>query len=80
MKVEVAESLVYSWLRHEKNCTIVQMNWKPSICWKKMNESWLKDLYEQWTGDEELKEYFKINKSNKSIPYDQFIAQTEIDV
>lgn len=30
MVVEMGESLIYSWLRHEKNCQVVQNNWKVS--------------------------------------------------
>lgn len=34
MKIEVGESLVYSWLRHVKKCQIAQTNWKTSPLWK----------------------------------------------
>ena len=30
MKIEMGESLLYSWLRHVKECQIVQTNWKVS--------------------------------------------------
>ena len=33
MKIEMGESLVYSWLRHVMECQIVQNNWKPSAYW-----------------------------------------------
>jgi hypothetical protein len=33
MKIDIGESLVYSYLRHVKNCLIVQINWKPSGNW-----------------------------------------------
>lgn len=33
MKIEICESLFYSWLRHIKGCQIVQTNWKPSPAW-----------------------------------------------
>jgi hypothetical protein len=33
MKIDIGESLVYSYLRHVKNCFIVQTNWKPSGNW-----------------------------------------------
>ena len=33
MKIEIGESLIYSFLRHEKNCLITQTNWKPSGNW-----------------------------------------------
>ena len=34
MKIEMGESLFYSWLRHVKQCHIVQMNWKVSPLWE----------------------------------------------
>lgn len=34
MKIEVGESLCYSYLRHVKQCLIVQTNWKASEHWK----------------------------------------------
>ena len=33
MKIEIGESLFYSWLRHVKDCQIVQTNWKVSPQW-----------------------------------------------
>ena len=30
MKIEMGESLIYSWLRHEKHCQLTQKNWKAS--------------------------------------------------
>ena len=33
MKIEIGESIIYSWLRHIKNCSIVQLNWKTSPEW-----------------------------------------------
>ena len=33
MKIEIGESIVYSWLRHIKKCQIVQSNWKTSPEW-----------------------------------------------
>ena len=35
MKIEIGESLIYSWLRHIKKCQIVQLNWKASEKWDK---------------------------------------------
>ena len=37
MKIEIGESIVYSWLRHIKNCQIVQSNWKVSPEWPQAN-------------------------------------------
>ncbi|CAN8141347.1 hypothetical protein THIOSC15_2890008 [uncultured Thiomicrorhabdus sp.] len=33
MKIEVAESMLQSWLKHIVGCEIVQSNWKPSNIW-----------------------------------------------
>jgi hypothetical protein len=33
MKLEMGESLVFLWLKHEKQCQSVQMNWKASKEW-----------------------------------------------
>lgn len=37
MKIEMAESLVMSWLKHIKGCQLVQGNWKPSQEWTMLN-------------------------------------------
>lgn len=31
MKIEMGESLFYSWLRHVKECQIVQTSWNPIV-------------------------------------------------
>lgn len=38
MKIEIGESLFYSWLRHVKECQLVQMNWKASPEWQLQHE------------------------------------------
>lgn len=37
MKIEIGESLFYSWLRHVKFCQLVQTNWKISQQWELMD-------------------------------------------
>lgn len=37
MKLEMGESLVYSWMRRVCKCQIVQLNWKPLPEWKRLN-------------------------------------------
>ncbi|MPM26896.1 hypothetical protein SDC9_73401 [bioreactor metagenome] len=78
MKIEVGESLILSWLRHCKNCQVVQLNWKPSTSsWELYNEVELENLM-AITG-----EYFKtkygldIYKQNRSVL--QLLNQGEID-
>jgi hypothetical protein len=33
MKIEIGESLVYSYLKHIEGCRVVQTNWKTSGLW-----------------------------------------------
>ena len=44
MKIEMGESLTYSWLRHEKLCQLVQTNWKVSPFWELENRQEIEDL------------------------------------
>lgn len=78
MKIEIGESLGYSYLRHVKECWLVQTNWKPSPHWPKFMD------------DVELDEVFvamkrrfddaegKVFKQTRTAA--QFIQQAEIDV
>ena len=44
MKIEMGESLFYSWLRHVKECQIVQTNWKTSPQWTIIHEEKLEEV------------------------------------
>lgn len=44
MKIEMGESLFYSWLRHVKKCQIVQTNWMTSSQWQLSNEDRLEEI------------------------------------
>ena len=44
MKIEMGESLFYSWLRHVKECQLVQTNWKVSPKWTLRHEEELERL------------------------------------
>lgn len=76
MKVEVGESICYSYLRHVKRCWLVQANWK-------LSENWTKR-----TSDEELQEMFLNMRDIFDVDgrvfgkntADQFMKQGEIDV
>lgn len=47
MKIEIGESLLYSWLRHIKKCQLVQMNWKASTnSWEMKNKDSIQELME----------------------------------
>ena len=44
MKLEIGESLIYTWLKHVKDCHIVQLNWKASPTWTLKDEELLEKL------------------------------------
>jgi hypothetical protein len=74
MKLEMGESLAFSWLRHEKHCQTVQLNWKVSPEWDK------------FVGHKEVDRLYK--KSNRLFKFaskavknvEQLIKQGEVDV
>ncbi len=77
MKIEIGESLCYSYLRHVQQCWLVQANWKAS-------EHWTKRL----TGDE-MEETFRSMRQSFDLgggvfkgtkDCSQFLKQGEIDV
>ncbi len=78
MKIEMGESLFYSWLRHVKECQLVQTNWKSSPSWTFESSN----VIEEMLG--ELDSYFReksgdaIFKKNGSLS--QIIQQGECDV
>lgn len=47
MKIEMGESLFYSWLRHVKECQVVQTNWKVSSQWTLLHEDELETIKEK---------------------------------
>lgn len=63
-----------SWLRHAKNCQIVQMNWKASGSWKVYNEVEVKKIID------ESRKVFGEDLFNKSRSTDQILKQGEIDI
>ena len=77
MKIEIGESLCYSYLRHVKRCWLVQMNWKTSEHWDRQKpDSELESLFES------MRERFdpdgSVFKQTKDVG--QFLKQGEIDV
>ncbi len=78
MKIEVGESLFYSWLRHVKQCQIVQTNWKISSQWELKNEDKLIFLMQKVDEFFYTNYRYKIFKNNKSIS--QLLKQAECDV
>lgn len=77
MKIEIAESLVFSWLRHVRGCAVTQMNWKPSLRWAVANEHVLREDFERIRA---LAEETVDVAVFKKCDFSQFVRQCEIDV
>ena len=76
MKIEMGESLFYSWLRHVKECQVVQTNWKPSPSWQLRDEEGLKRFMEITDGFFQSKYGYGIYKKNSLA---QLLLQAEVD-
>ncbi len=77
MKIEIGESLCYSYLRHVKRCWLVQSNWKVSEHWvKRSSEEELDDLFSS------MRDLFDRDGSvfKQTKDSGQFLKQGEIDV
>lgn len=77
MKIEMGESLFYSWLRHVKKCQLVQTNWKPSPKWILKEENKLQAIMNDIRGFYEKN--YGYNIFNKNSLY-QLLRQAECDV
>nr|WP_322622903.1 hypothetical protein [uncultured Flavobacterium sp.] len=77
MKLEIAESVVSSWLKHYYGCQIVQQNWKISSSWEKIIDpkETEKILQKLKTKFKDLDLEFTTDKMSSS----QMILQGEID-
>ena len=78
MKIEMGESLFYSWLRHVKSCQVVQTNWKPSSLWECPSDRMellakIKQGIEIYYNDDNFNIF-------KQSTLDQILSQTECDV
>jgi len=79
MKLEIAESLMMSWLKHVKNCQLVQLNWKPSQgSWKFHNDIEIETIFMRVDQHFEQQYQLDLFKKNKSVS--QLLQQGEIDV
>ena len=78
MKIEMGESLFYSWLRHVKECQIVQTNWKVSSRWNFNHAEEIENLYAHLDTYFEINYGYKVFKKNVSLT--QIIQQGECDV
>ena len=77
MKIEIGESLCYSYLRHVKGCWLVQTNWKSSEHWvKRKTDTELEGMFQQ------MREEFDSDGSvfKRTAAVGQFMQQGEIDV
>lgn len=76
MKIEIAESLVSSYLKHNQGCRIVQTNWKTSGNWNvtEYDDKQARDLFEVFNNSPDFEGLFKQSS------FDQLIKQAEIDV
>jgi len=77
MKIEMGESLFYSWLRHVKECQVVQSNWKASPSWQLQNEDVLKRLMNLTDEHFNNKYGYGLYKNNS---LSQLLMQAEIDI
>ena len=73
MKIEMGESLFYSWLRHVKDCQVVQNNWKPSPQWTLLHADELQVLRQHF--DATIFEKFGYNVFKKSTSLAQLLHQ-----
>lgn len=78
MKIEMGESLFYSWLKHVMKCQLVQTNWAVSSQWTIQNEEKLNELMTATSKFFEDKYKYSIYKQNRSLS--QLLRQAEIDV
>jgi hypothetical protein len=76
MKIEIAESLIYSYLKHSEGCRVVQTNWTTSGNWivTEFETERARELFTKVASTEVFGGIFKNNS------FDQLIKQAEIDV
>ncbi|MFD1773231.1 hypothetical protein [Paenibacillus rhizophilus] len=78
MKIEIGESLMLSWLRHAKNCQLVQLNWKPSVkAWDIHNEAIVERMMKD--SDQYFKGKYNLDLFKQNSSYSQLLQQAEID-
>ena len=79
MKVEVGESLGYSYLRHVQQCWLVQTNWKASEHWdKRLTDEALEQEFRPIR--DKLKSRERPRGTARNVQCGQFLKQAEIDV
>ena len=78
MKIEMGESLFYSWLRHAKECQIVQTNWTTSGQWKLYHEDELNKI--KYETEKFFLEKYNYDIYKKTASLSQLLQQAECDV
>lgn len=78
MKIEIGESLLLSWLKHIKECQLVQTNWKASNKWELNHKDVLEQLLNKSDSIFSSKFGYDLYKRNSGI--NQILLQAEIDV
>lgn len=77
MKIEMGESLFYSWLRHVKECQIVQTNWTTSGQWVLLHEEKLQEIKAVTAKHFQSKYGYDLYKKTSSLS--QLLQQAECD-
>ncbi len=77
MKIEMGESLFYSWLRHVKECQIVQTNWTTSGQWTLLHEDKLEEI--KSVTDKFFSEKYGYDIYKKTASLSQLLQQAECD-
>ena len=77
MKIEMGESLFYSWLRHVKECQIVQTNWTTSGQWTLYHEDELEKI--KSTTDKYFSDKYGYDIYKKTSSLSQLLQQAECD-
>ena len=81
MKVEIGESLGYSFLRHVKQCWLVQTNWKASERWpKRLNDDKLQQEFEAIQNELKSTGNGFAGTFKGTAKASQFLKQAEIDI
>ena len=73
MKIEMGESLMFSWLKHQKTCQIVESNWKASATWPLMNAAEIEKIYN-------LTAHLFATKKTKIPKFETFLKCAECDL
>ncbi|WP_173383814.1 hypothetical protein [Fibrobacter succinogenes] len=80
MKIEIAENMLYSWLRHCKCCQIVQTNFKASSFWPKNNEQEMEALFNLFQADERFSNFRYTGYRGRLQTFDSLMKDTECDL